>query len=159
MSEIKATGYTVSPHAAHFGNVAKQHVHHKFSAEGTDGKIIRLMQQGFEKTYFSVQIASSGLGPGVTFDIGYRGLESCEDHPEFFVKGYTGAATKSDVIVPTFRRMIDDGVKRCDCDDAEAASCGAVWGEMHELILTMHGDAAEGACLDLVFEYEHNRTN
>ena len=157
MTIKKASGYTENSMESNFGNTSKVHFRHVFTAADADGDVLRLGKMGFGVTYFSTQIVSkSGLGPGVTLDVGYHGIESCNEVPNFFVEDHAGVATAGESILSTFRLMTNDGISRCDCADPEdPEACDPNMAELHEVVVTIHGAPAEGACLDVVLEYEH----
>lgn len=153
----KASGYNVNGMESNFGNTSKVRFRHVFTDADADGDVIVLGKMGFGLTYFSTQIASkSGLGPGVTVDVGYHGNETCSEVPEFFVAGHTGVATAGESIISTLRVMENDGVKSCDCSaPGTPGACDGTFAELHDVVATIHGSPAAGACLDVVLEYEH----
>ena len=154
MANKEATGYSVSPHGMHTGNTAHHVSRHIFSAADKDGDVIALARFGTHMTYLQTQIVSrSGLGTGVTVDIGYRGIESGVEDKTYFVAGQNMAAA-TEVLKSTLRRLWEmPPVSGSD----PVGSCVPKRGELHELIMTVHGNPAEGACMDVVMYYEHNR--
>ena len=156
MAYKEATGYSVSPHGMYSGNTAHHVSRHVFSAADKDGDVIALARFSLWQTYLMTQLVTkSGLGAGVTVDIGYRGIESDVVDPTYFVAGQSMAAA-SEVLKSTFRRLWDRLPNPCGVADS-VGNCIPKRGELHEIIMTVHGTPAADTCIDIVMYYEHNR--
>jgi len=156
MASKKATGYSNSPHGMHAGNTAHHVSRHVFSAADADGDVIALGCFGTHMTYLQTQLVTrSGLGAGVTVDIGYRGIESGVEDKTYFVAGQS-LATATEVMMSTLRRLWEMPPVPCGGSDP-TGNCVPKRGEIHEVIMTVHGTPAADACVDVVMYYEHNR--
>ena len=136
----KASGYRNDPMGAECGNQAVAILRHKFRPADVEGDVIQLGEFGFDTCYYRISVASgTGLGAGCTIDLGYHGKETGEAYPTYFKGGIDVA---------------NAGRKVLDCATFDMRDGGK--GEIHDVIMTIHGNPADGACIEVIMEYIHN---
>jgi hypothetical protein len=153
----QASGYNRSPHQGTYGNVHKEVLRHTFNTSDQDGDVFKLGRFGFDKVYLGFKVYShSGLGDGVTIDLGIDGIEeACKDgDTEFFCKDITVKAKECTEVCGVWNYA---DFERDACNPHEPAECAPKWGQLHDLTMKINGTPADGACISVVVEYLHNR--
>lgn len=152
MATKKSNGYESGSHQSNYGNGHVAILKHMFTEADKDGDVLMMGRFGFNRTIHRLTVSSpSGLGDGVSVDLGYIGLESGDEKLDYFKAGIdvSGAGRKELNCAPFY--MQDMGVG-CNGDLKE----GDGRGEIHDVALTVHGTPAVDSCVFVHLEYIHN---